>query len=74
MEDEEKYRLRLQELKALDNKCLQTQQQIELYQVRISRAFHKKVREQIFQKGNLVLAVRRPMIMTHKKKGKFQPK
>jgi len=72
--DEEKNRLRLQELKALDNKRLQAQQQIELYQVRISRAFNKKVRERNFKKGGLVLAIRRFMIMTHKTKEKFQPK
>jgi len=27
-----------------------------------------------FKKGDLVLAVRRPMVMTHKTKEKFQPK
>jgi len=73
MTDEEKYRLRLQELEALDDKSQQAQQQIELYQARIFRAFNKKVKEQIFKKGDLVLAARRPMVMTHKTK-KFQPK
>ena len=53
---------------------LQTQQQIELYQARITRAFNKKVKEQTLKKGDLVLAVRRSMVMTHKTKGKFQPK
>ena len=66
--------MRLLELEALDNKRLQAQQQIELYQDRISRAFIKKIREQIFKKGDLVLAVRRPIIMTHKRKEKFQLK
>ena len=33
--NKDKHRLRLQELKALDYKCLQTQQQIELYQAQI---------------------------------------
>jgi len=74
MADKEKHRLCLQELEALDDKRLQAQQQIELYQVQISRAFNKKVREQIFKKGDIVLAVRRPMVMTHKTKEKFQPK
>ena len=74
MTNEEKHRLRLQELEVLDDKRLQTQQQIELYQVRITRAFNKKVKEQTFKKSDLVLAVRRPMVMTHKTKGKFQPK
>jgi len=40
----------------------------------MSKAFNKKVKERVFQVGDLVLAVRRPMIMTHKTKGKFQPK
>jgi len=44
MTDEEKYQLRLQELGALDDKRLQAQQQIELYQFQIFRAFNKKVK------------------------------
>jgi len=72
--NEEKHRLRLQELEALDDKHLQAQQQIELYQARITRAFNKRVKERTFKKGDLVLTVRRPMIMTHKTKGKFQSK
>ena len=67
-------RLRLQEFEALDEKRLLAQQRIELYQARISNAFNKKVKEKTFQKGDLVLAVRRPVIITHKSKGKFQPK
>ena len=73
MVDEEKHWLRLQELEVLDDKCLQAQQQIKLYQARISRAFNKKVREWIFKKGDFVLAVKRPMVMTHKTKEKFKP-
>ena len=69
MTKEEKHRLRLQELEALDDKRLQAQQQIELYQARITRAFNKKVKARTFKKGDLVLAVRRPMVMTHKTKG-----
>ena len=74
MADKEKHRLCLQELKVLDDKCLQTQQQIELYQDQIFKAFNKKVRERIFKKGDVVLAVRRPMVLTHKTKENFQPK
>jgi len=74
MTERDNDRLRLQELEALDEKRLQVQQHIELYQARISKAFSKKVKERVFQKGDLVLAVRRSMIMTHKTKGKFQPK
>ena len=63
--------LRLQELEALDEKRLQAQQHIELYQAWISKAFNKKVKERVFQKGDLVLIVRQSMVMTHKTKGKF---
>jgi hypothetical protein len=66
--------LRLQELEALDKKRLKAQQRIELYQAHISKAFNKKVKHRVFQKGDLVLTVRRPMVMTHNTKGKFQPK
>ena len=74
MTNEEKHPLRLQELKVLDNKCLQAQHQIKLYQAQIFRAFNKKVKEQTFKKGDLVLVGRRPMVMTHKTKENFQPK
>ena len=74
MTNEEKHRQRLQELEALDDKRLQAQQQIEFYQARITRAFNKKVKERTFKKCNLVLTIRRPMVMTHMTKEKFQPK
>ena len=64
-------RSRLQELEALDERRLQAQQRIELYQTWILKAFNKKVKERIFEKRDLVLAIRRPMVMTHKIKGKF---
>ena len=54
MTNEEKHRLWLQELEALDNKRLQGQQQIELYQVRISRAFNKKVKERTFDRSHIL--------------------
>jgi len=52
------HQLCLQELEALDEKQLLGQQRIELYQARISKAFNKKVKVRIFQKRDLVLAVR----------------
>ena len=45
MTEADKDRLCLQELEALDEKQLQAQQRIELYQARISRAFNKKVKQ-----------------------------
>ena len=58
MTDEDNHQLCLQELEVLDEKQLQAQQRIEFYQARISKAFNKKVKERIFQKVDLVLAVR----------------
>ena len=55
-------------------KYLQAQQQNELYQARISKTFKKKDKERIFKKGDLILTVRRPMVMTNKTKGKFSSK
>ena len=45
---DENDKLRLQELEALDEKRLEAQQRIELYQARISRAFNKKVKQRVF--------------------------
>jgi len=45
MMNEAKHWLHLQELKALDDKHLQAQQQIKLCHVRIAKAFNKKVKE-----------------------------
>ena len=74
MTEEDNDRFCLQELEALNEKRLQAQQRIDLYQAWISKAFNKKVKQKIFQKGNLVLIVRRHMVMTHKTTDKFQPK
>ena len=48
MTKEDNDRLRLQELKALDEKWLQAQQRIELYQARISKDFNKKGKKRVF--------------------------
>ncbi|XP_019155161.1 PREDICTED: uncharacterized protein LOC109152033 [Ipomoea nil] len=72
--DEDNVMLRLAELEALDEKRLQTQQSLECYQARISRAFNKRVRIRSFQVGDKVLAVRRPIIITRKTGHKFTPK
>uniref|UniRef100_A0A6N2MI02 Retrotransposon gag domain-containing protein n=1 Tax=Salix viminalis TaxID=40686 RepID=A0A6N2MI02_SALVM len=54
----------IEELEALDEKRLEAQQRLECYQARLCRAFNKKVRPRSFQEGDLVLAVRRPIIMS----------
>ncbi|XP_075107210.1 uncharacterized protein LOC142180168 [Nicotiana tabacum] len=61
---EENAQLRLAELEALDEKRLEAQQKLECYQARLARAFNKKVRSRSFQVGDLVLAVRRPIILS----------
>ncbi|KAK4389709.1 hypothetical protein Sango_2307900 [Sesamum angolense] len=72
--EEENAQIRLEELEALDEKRLEAQQRLECYQARLSRAFNKKVRLCSFQVGDLVLAVRRPIITTHRTGNKFLPK
>src|SRR4051812_48039328 len=74
MTEDDKHKACLWQLEALDAKRMQAQQQIELYQARISKAYNQKVRDRTFEKGDLVLAVQRPMVMTHKTKDKFQAK
>ena len=74
LSEDENHKLRLAELESLDEKRLQAQQKLECYQARLSRAFNKKVRPRSFQVGDQVLAVRRPIIMTHKTGSKFTSK
>ena len=56
-----------------DNACLrlEAQQRQECYQARISRAFNKMVHPHSFKKGDLVLAMRRHIIIKHRIKNKF---
>src|SRR5436190_10335950 len=74
MTEEEKDKQRLAQLEELSEKRLKAQQQIELYQARMARVYNKGIRLRTFEKGELVLMVRRPMEIAHKSKGKFQPK
>ncbi|ONK72758.1 uncharacterized protein A4U43_C04F22860 [Asparagus officinalis] len=53
--DEEKHQRRLQELEALDDKRLQAQQQIELYQARISKAYNRKSSKTLAERGLFVI-------------------
>ncbi|KAK4593806.1 hypothetical protein RGQ29_017769 [Quercus rubra] len=74
LSNEDNVLLRLEELEALDEKRLGAQQRLECYQACISRTFNKKVRPRSFQVGDLILAVRRPIIVTHRTKIKFVSK
>lgn len=71
MIDEVTHQFRLQDLETLDDKCLQAQKQIDLYQARISKVFNKKVEERTFKIGDPVLVVRRLMAKDSQKKRKF---
>ena len=61
-------------LEALDEKRLQAQQKLQCYQARMTRAFNKKVRPRSFHVGDMVLAVRRPIITSRKTGNKFTSK
>ncbi|XP_070041261.1 uncharacterized protein [Nicotiana tomentosiformis] len=58
-------------LKALYEKRLEAQQSLECYQSRLSRAFNKTVHPRSFQVGDQFLAIRRPIITSHKHVGKI---
>lgn len=64
--------MRLAELEALDENRLEAQQNMGLYRHQMSKAFSKRVRPRSFQKGDLVLAIRMPMVIG-KKKGTLEP-
>ena len=66
-------KMRLRKLDGLEEKWFQALQKLEAYQARISRAFDKRVKRS-FKEGDLVLAVIRPMNITHQMTGKFEPK
>ncbi|KAG9458315.1 hypothetical protein H6P81_002823 [Aristolochia fimbriata] len=69
---EECAQMRLAELESLNEQRLEAQQRLECYQSRMTRAFNKKVRLRSFQKGDLVFAVRRPMLFTSKNRGQIR--
>ena len=71
---EDNARLRLEELEDFYEKRLEAQQSLEFYQACLSRAFNKIVRLRSFQVRDQVLAVRRPIIISHKSKMKFTSK
>ena len=74
LNEDESAKLRLRELDILEEKCLRALQNLEAYQARMSRAFDKRVRRRSFKEGDLVLAVIRPMNITHRMQSKFEPK
>ena len=71
---EQREYLRYQELNALEEERLSALQNLDFYRLNMSRAYNKLVKRRAFNKGDLVLVLRRPIVVTHKTKGKFQPK
>jgi hypothetical protein len=63
--------LRLKELEALDGERLKSQQKLEVYWARMYRAYDKLTGLKAFTKGELVLVLRRPIIIGKRAKGKF---
>jgi hypothetical protein len=49
-------------------------QYLELHHENMVRAYDKLVKRRVFRKGELVLVLRRPIVVTHKTRGKFEPK
>jgi ribonuclease HI len=72
--DDENAKLRLQELETIEETRLIAQQNLEAYRIQMSRTYDKMVRHRAFKEGDLVLALKRPIIVTHKTRGKFEPK
>jgi hypothetical protein len=72
--NDKQIRLRFQELDALEKGQLQAIQNLELYRQNMVRAYDKLVKQRVFRKGELVLVLRRPIVITHKMRGKFEPK
>jgi ribonuclease HI len=72
--EDEAAEIRFEELDGLEEKRLHALQKLEAYQARVSRAFDKRLKRRSFKQGDLVLAVIRPMNVTHRMQGKFEPK
>ncbi|XP_011629272.1 uncharacterized protein LOC105421897 [Amborella trichopoda] len=72
--EDERVRLRYQELDALDEKRLEAQQNLKLNQTRMKKAFNKSIKVRSFTLGDLVLGVKRPIVIHRCDKEKFEPK
>ena len=62
---------RYEQLNMIDEKRMTAMCHGQLYQRRIERAFNKRVRPKVFEKGDLVLKKRNQAMPNHK--GKFAP-
>ncbi|KAF7151334.1 hypothetical protein RHSIM_Rhsim02G0180000 [Rhododendron simsii] len=67
-------KIRMVKLESLDERRLYVQQNLEIYRQRMANAFNKRVWLRSFKKGDLVLMVRRPIVISRRTKGKLEPK
>jgi len=65
----ENAQVRFAELEALDERRLMTQQRLEIYQAQMAGAFNKRVKFHPFDVGDLVLTIRRPIVINRKTQG-----
>lgn len=68
---DEQIRLRFQELDTLEEGRLNALQDLELYRKNMVRAYDKLFKPRVFRKGDLVLTLRRPIIISGKGWGKL---
>ena len=71
---DENVKVRLAELESMDERRLAVQQRLEVYQAQVAGAFNKRVKFRSLQVGDLVLTIRRPIVINRKSAGKFEPK
>nr|MCH9869382.1 transposase family protein [Serratia marcescens] len=71
--NEDRIRLRSEELDALDETRIAVQQKLELYRKTMARSYNKRGRLRTFTEGELVLVLRRPIHPNRHAGGKFQP-
>ena len=68
---DENTQVRLVKLEVLDEHPLIAQQRLEIYQAKIAGAFNKHIKFYSFYIGDLVLTIRRPIVINQKTQGKF---
>ena len=66
--NEDRVRLCFDELDSLDERRLETRQNLEVYKARMARAYNKMARVRIFEKGEMVWVLSR-LIITNKYAG-----
>jgi len=64
----------LAEIESVDETRLAVQQRLEVYQAQMAGAFNKRVKFHSLQIGDMVLTIRRPIVINRKSDGKFEPK